>query len=166
MNPPWLSVTPCPIGGGSALMLRRVSPKESMTIRFFGALLCGAVCAASFAVSATPAYAGEPIAGVDTKLGKNGGGSRTYFVGTANGGVWRRNKSSIFDRWGNSPRGRVTGIAVDPSDPSGNRAAVRGKRQKLSEDSNPLPRDRALNRGQKSSNDGYARGNPMVHFRR
>src|SRR5215203_4325899 len=29
--------------------------------------------------------------------------------------------NSIFDRWGNSPRGRVTGVAVDPSDLSGNR---------------------------------------------
>ena len=47
-----------------------------MTIRLFGALLCGAVFAASFAASATPAYAGDPIPGVDTKLGKKGGGSK------------------------------------------------------------------------------------------
>src|SRR5215213_4713528 len=152
-------------------MLCRVSPRKTMTIRLFGALLCGAVCVASFAVSATPAYAGDPIPGVDTKLGKNGGGQkarattvmssksntsdrtrgandlRTSFVGTANGGVWRRDKNSIFDRWGNSPRGRLTGVAVDPSDSSGNRTAVRGKRNKTFEDSNPLPRDRALFRG-------------------
>jgi hypothetical protein len=74
--------------------------------------------------------------------------------------------NSIFDRPGNSPRGRVTGVAVDPSDPSGNRTAVRGKRHKISEDNNPIPRDRMLNRGQKNLDDGFAQGNPMVHFRR
>jgi hypothetical protein len=196
-------------------------PKEPMTIRLFGALLCGAAMmlaaqtdlarAQSGAITGrvTNAQGGPEATGArknarsdrnnrvqgnfigtsrglrqspadfnadgrrrSNTTGKSsksstsdriggGSGSRTYFVGTANGGVWRRENNSIFDRWGSS-RGRVTGVAVDPSD---NRTAVRGKRQKMTDDSNPLPRDRAPNQRHNRSNRGNAQGNPMVHIR-
>jgi hypothetical protein len=83
-----------------------------MTIRLVGALLCGAVCAASFAVSATPSYAGEPIPGVDIYLGKDGRSSK------ARATTVKSSKSNTSDRMGGGAgKGRPAYLNPQPEPP-------------------------------------------------
>jgi hypothetical protein len=155
-----------------------------MKIRLYGALLCGA--AFVFAMQDKPAQA--QFGGVVTMSNGDFESSRSVgkkeLKGTGTAKTFRTNgrlsaatvrglraekpsghSKSIFDRWGNS-RGRVTGVAVDPSDPSRNRTAGRGERSRISDDNSPLPRDRAQFRSHTTSGDGFAQGNPMVHIKR
>ncbi len=76
-----------------------------MKIHLIGALLCGAACAA---MSAMPAYAGEPIPGVDVNLSKDVY-NRSYKPTTQGSGAAVRSKrTGVADNNNPLPRDRGT----------------------------------------------------------